>query len=172
MSVLSLDDINSNFPDNRYKLPVIHNPDKWKKISIPILPNPIKVKFDLNIITSIPTSIADSKGIYMFFLEPSHPFAPELRHLLYIGRVKEGKTSFSFKKRMYDYRSVIGDVNNPLNRVLLTNLWPDYTFVYFYNLDNMTDQNIEDIEQNLFENIVPPLNSRIGGKTEQTRNLY
>lgn len=172
MPVLSLDDINNNFPDNRYMLKVVHNPNLWNKISVPPLPTPIRVKFDDGILTSIPSSIANDKGIYMFFLEPNHPFSPSINHLLYIGRVQAGRSNFSFKKRMYDYKITIGNKTKSLNKVLLTNLWPDHTFVYFYSLNHMTDQDVKNIEKNLYANIVPPLNAQIEGKTEQTRNLY
>lgn len=172
MPVASLDDINNNFPENRYMLKVIHTPNLWNRIGIPTLPTPTKVKFDDSILASIPSSIANNKGIYMFFLEPNHPFLPKVHHLLYIGRVQSGTSNFSFKKRMYDYKATIGNVTRSLNKVLLTNLWPDHTFVYFYSLNHMTDQAIKDIESNLYKNIVPPLNAQIEGKTEQTRNLY
>lgn len=172
MPVASLAAINNNFPENRYMLDVMHSPTLWKRISVTKLPTPTRVKFDDNIIASIPPSIASNKGIYMFFLEPNHPFLPSINHLLYIGRVKAGKTGFSFKKRMYDYKGTIGNLTKSLNKVLLTNLWPDHTFVYFYSLNHMTDQDISKIERNLYKNIVPPLNAQIEGKTEQTRNLY
>jgi hypothetical protein len=172
MSVLSIEEINNSFPDNRYMLNVIHNPNLWSEIDIDTLPNPEKVKFDENIKSNIPLNIKDEKGIYMFILEPNYPFEPSIKHLVYIGRVRSGTTNFSFFKRFNDYTSLIGNPNGSLNKVLLTNLWPNNTYVYFYKLDSVTDEKIAEIEDNLIKKIIPPLNSAIGGKTEQTRDLY
>jgi hypothetical protein len=172
MGVLSIEQINNSFPDNRYMLNVIYNPNLWTEINISKLPNPTKVKFDENIKISIPTDIKDEKGIYMFMLEPNYPFEPSIKHLVYIGRVRRGATSFSFFKRFNDYTSLIGNPNGSLNKVLLTNLWPNHTYVYFFKLNSMTDDEIAEIEDNLIKKIIPPLNSAIGGKTEQTRDLY
>ena len=172
MAVLSIQEINNNFPDNRYMLNVIHNPNLWTQINVSNLPIPIKVKFDENIKVNIPNNIKNHKGIYMFMIEPNHPFEPSIKNLVYVGRVRSGTTGFSFVKRFNDYSSLIGNSNGSLNKVLLTNLWPNHTFVYFFELNSLTDEEISEIEDNLIKNIIPPLNSAIGGKTEQTRNLY
>lgn len=172
MAVLSVQDINNNFVENRYLLNVIHQPALWNSLNIPSLPQPIKVKFDEHIKNNIPLGIRNNKGLYMFFLEPSHPFEPSINHLLYIGRVREGQTNFNFYKRFDEYKNQIGNVNGSLNKVLLTNLWPDYTHVYFYSLNHLPDDEISRVEDEIIKKIVPPLNSKIGGKTEQTRNLY
>ena len=172
MAVLSVQEINNHFIDNRYLLNVIHQPDLWNSLNIPRLPIPTKVKFDEDIKTNMPQAIKNNKGLYMFFLEPLHPFEPTINHLLYIGRVREGQTNFNFFKRFDEYKNQIGNINGSLNKVLLTNLWPDYTHVYFYSLDNLTDDEIARIEDEIIKKIIPPLNSKIGGKTEQTRNLY
>lgn len=171
MPVLTLDEINNSFPEKNYRLIVINNPDWWNEISHISLPNPIRVVFDDNIINNIPNQIRNDKGIYMFFIEPSHPFNPDIKHLVYIGRVRGGATDFNFVKRFYDYRSVIGNLNKSKNKVLLTNLWPKHTFVYFYPL-NIPDNQIDDLEDLLIKKIVPPLNERIGGRSGQTRNFY
>lgn len=171
MGVLSIDEINNHFVENRYMLNVIHHPEMWQSLSISNLPNPVKIKFDGDIKNNMDSSIKTKKGLYMFFLEPNHPFKPAINHLLYVGRVRAGDTNFNFFKRFDEYKSQIGNINGSLNKVLLTNLWPDYTYVYFYPLDE-EDEEISRIEDEIIKKIVPPLNSKIGGKTEQTRNLY
>lgn len=172
MPVLTLEEINNSFPDNRYLLNVIHNPNLWNELNIPKLPNPTRVKFDENIKANMPLLIRDEKGIYMFILEPEYPFEPSIKHLVYIGRVRSGETDFNFYKRFDDYKGLIGKSNGSLNKVLLTNLWPEQTFVYFFGLSTLSDDDISDIENILIKKIIPPLNSAIGGKSEQTRNLY
>jgi hypothetical protein len=174
MPVLNVSDINNHFVENRYLLNVIHHPDFWQSLNLPLtpLPPPTKVKFDENIKINMPASIRQNKGIYMFFLEPNHPFTPLINHLVYVGRVRQGTTNFSFLKRFDEYQKQIGNVNGSLNKVLLTNLWPDHTYVYFYSMNSLTDSDIATIEDEIIKKIIPPLNSKIGGKTEQTRNLY
>lgn len=171
MDALTLEEINNSFPDNRYLLNVLHNPSLWQDINFTPLPNPHVVKFDENIKDNIPAEIKNKKGIYMFFLNPEHPFLPEIKHLVYVGRVRSGATGFNFLKRFDEYKKQIGNPNGSLNKVLLTNLWPNHTYVFFYGLD-FSDEDIASIEDVIIKKIVPPLNSFIGGRTEQTRNLY
>jgi hypothetical protein len=112
------------------------------------------------------------KGIYMFFLEPNHTFTPEIRHLMYIGRVKAGTTNFNFYKRFDNYKNAIGNKNERRNIQLLTNLWPDHTYVYFYDFTGLTDVQIEAIENTLINKIIPPLNNQFSGKARQAQQLY
>lgn len=172
MAVLSVEEINNHFVENRYMLNVLHDPEKWNSLNLPYLPNPIKLKFDEDIKENMNSEIKTKKGLYMFFLEPNHPFSPTINHLLYVGRVREGGTNYNFFKRFDEYKNQIGNVNGSLNKVLLTNLWPDHTYVYFYPLESSSDDDISKIEDEIIKKIVPPLNSKIGGKTEQSRNLY
>ena len=56
--------------------------------------------------------------------------------------------------------------------MLLTNLWPNKTWVYVYPLD-VTDDEIEAIEDNLIDNIVPPLNNKVKAKAaKNSRSIY
>lgn len=69
MEVLSIDEINNHFVENRYMLNVIHHPEMWQSLSISNLPNPVKIKFDGDIKNNMDSSIKTKKGLYMFFLE-------------------------------------------------------------------------------------------------------
>ena len=153
---------------------VYHDPDWWNEILNHNLPNPVRLKFDENIRNHMPQNIHDGKGIYMFFLEPVHPFPDQvlMRHLLYIGRVQEGQTSFSFFRRFYKYVSAIGNKTVARNTMRLTNLWPDHTYVYYFDLSDRTDEEIVSIEQNIFNKIVPPLNEELHGEARLTRQFY
>ena len=56
--------------------------------------------------------------------------------------------------------------------MLLTNLWPEKTWVYVYPLD-LSDKEIESIEDNLIDNIVPPLNNRVKATSaHNSRSIY
>ena len=172
MDVLTLKEINNSFPEKVYQFLILHNPEWWEEIDLEELPTPDRVKFDSNIQSNIPGGIRENKGIYMFFLEPKQPFEPDVKNLIYIGRVKEGTTNFNFHKRFYDYVKNIGKLNASRNKVLLTNLWPNHTYVYFYSLNQKTDDEITEIEDILIKKILPPLNFKIGGKAGQTRQMY
>lgn len=82
MEVLCVQEINDHFVDNRYLLNLIHQPESWNALNIPTLPPPTKIKFDENIKVNMPQIIRNNKGLYMFFLEPLHPFEPTINHLL------------------------------------------------------------------------------------------
>ncbi|MDB2385577.1 hypothetical protein N9V96_03820 [Polaribacter sp.] len=157
-----------------YRLSNYHDPLWWSRIKNHNLPIPVKLKFDDKMRLKMPASIKNSKGIYMFFLETTHPFPTPIymRHILYVGRVLEGKSKFSFFKRMYYYVKDIGNKNSARNRMRLTNLWPNNTYVYFFDLSKKKDTEIIDIEKNIFNNIVPPLNEELHGKARMTRQLY
>jgi hypothetical protein len=130
--------------------------DILKKCTVTLLK---KEKFVYN----IPDVLTNDKGIYLFTLEELSLFQPNLCYLLYVGRVFKDNT---FKNRFYDYRNAIGNENVPQNKMLLTNLWPGKTFVYFYALTD--DNTIHDIEQILVNQTKPPFNAEY--YTEKTIN--
>jgi hypothetical protein len=158
-------------PEKIYVLPFTLNIGLWQNIDIGLkstFSSPVKLKFN-ELIKENMNSIKASKGIYMFFIEPDFPFLPPANYLVYIGRVTKGNTFF---KRFYDYTSSIGERNKRRNIQLLTNLWPDKTWVYFYPLSE-TDQRISEIEKMLFNNIVPPLNADLTAKgARNSRSIY
>lgn len=172
MPCLTLDEINEHFPESVLRLQVIHHKDWWRDIILPGFPRPIRMSFDETIRNRMPASVKTHKGIYMFFVEPNHPFFPEIRHLMYIGRVQEGRTGFNFFKRFNEYVKAIGNHSVARNKQFLTNLWPDHTYVYFYCLNHKTDREIVEIEELLINKIVPPLNNEFKGIANRTRDLY
>ncbi len=54
----------------------------------------------------------------------------------------------------------------------LTNCWPNNTFVYYFDLSTKTDEEIINIEKNIFNNIIPPLNEELHGEARLTRQFY
>jgi hypothetical protein len=88
---------------------------------------------------------------------------------MYVGRVINTNTFF---KRFNDYIKGIGNKNIRRNIQLLTNLWENKTWVYFYEL-NHDDSKIKTIESNLFDNIIPPLNNKFSAKRAlNSRSIY
>lgn len=110
-----------------------------------------------------------AKGIYIFVVKPELGIDPEPLHLMYVGKVEASNT---FHKRFYDYVGAIGKKDKRRNIQLLTNLWPGKTYVYVYEL-GVSDAEIVEIEDNLIDTIVPPMNNRFKLKrAKDSRPLY
>jgi hypothetical protein len=169
MSALTLQELNSVNPEKIFDLPLTLNINLWNSISLPTrLPNPIKIEFNEKIRDILPSTVKEKKGIYMFVVEPNFPFDPDIKYPIYIGRVLKTNTFF---KRFYEYVDCIGNCNVKRNRQLMTNAWPLKTFVYYYVLTN--DAEIEMIEKELVDKIIPPLNNMFCLKeATNTRSLY
>ena len=145
MKALSLEELNEINPEKIYKLPLILNTNLWVTINLPFtMPNPVKIEFDDRIRDNMPSSVKNKKGVYIFLVEPKLPFQPDIKYLIYIGRVMKGNTFF---KRFYEYVDAIGNINAKRNRQLMANAWPKKTQVYFYPMTN--NKHIEFIEEEL-----------------------
>ena len=169
MKALSLEELNEINPEKIYKLPLILNTNLWVTINLPFtMPNPVKIEFDDRIRDNMPSSVKNKKGVYIFLVEPKLPFQPDIKYLIYIGRVMKGNTFF---KRFYEYVDAIGNINAKRNRQLMANAWPKKTQVYFYPMTN--NKHIEFIEEELVDKIIPPLNNKFFLKEAQsTRSIY
>lgn len=169
MAVLSLEELNNDNPEKVFRIEsFVLNHQSWinvrKDLTI-LFQKGKKFKFDEKIQSALPST----RGIYIFYVEPEFPFLPETRYLMYVGRVIGSNT---FKKRFYKYVSAIGNHAVRRNIQLLTNLWPDKTWVYVYEL-NLTDEEITAIEDNLIDNIVPPMNNKFKStKAKNSRSIY
>lgn len=157
-----------------HRMVIMHNPNWWVLIPNYNLPDPVKILFNERIRQNMPPGIHNGKGIYMFIIEPIHSFATsfDLKHLMYVGRVQEGNTGFNFFRRFRDYVNSIGNAQTAKNKMRLTNLWPNMTYVYFFDLSKRSDQEIVDIENNIINKVVPPLNEALEGSARLTRQFY
>lgn len=169
MPALTAQEIANHFPEKLYNIEsFVLNEQTWDNVrpDLKVLfASGKKYKFDENIRTSLPTT----KGIYIFFIEPQFPFNPDVRILMYVGKVTAGD---SFNKRFYEYVNSIGNYEPRENIMILTNLWPKHTWVYIYELD-LSDAEITAIEDNLIDNIVPPMNNKFKAKSaKNSRSLY
>lgn len=171
MPVLSKMELVALNPDKIYKLPFLLHFELWPNLDASLLSNlvnPVKLPFDEDIRANL-GALKDRKGIYFFFVESECPFVPSVNYFVYVGRVTEDNTFF---KRFYDYVTAIGNKNKRRNIQLLTNLWPGKTWVYFFDL-NLTDSEIDAIESNIYDNVVPPLNNKFKAKRAQnSRSIY
>lgn len=169
MAVLTLEQLNGINPEKIFDLKLSLNINLWTSLTLPsALPIPVKLVFNDDIRNVMPTTLKRKKGIYFFVVEPEFPFLPPLNHLLYVGRVSKNNTFF---KRFYEYVNSIGKYNTKRNRQLMTNAWPDKTFVYCFEIND--DSEIELIEKELIDKIIPPLNNKFSIKEAiNTRSLY
>lgn len=169
MEALSYEELNNDNPEQIYNIKTfVLNLQSWKEVRTDLgvlFRNGQRFKFDEHIQEQLPKT----KGIYMFFVEPKFPFQPEVRYLMYVGKVTGTNT---FQNRFYDYVSGIGCHNQRRNIQLLTNLWPNKTWVYVYELE-LSDDEIENIEDNLIDNIIPPMNNKFKAITaKNSRSIY
>lgn len=108
------------------------------------------------------------KGFYVFVIENMDMAPLNFCYLLYIGKVTK---SDSFKNRFYNYRNSINKIESVKNILMLTNLWPDNTFVYFFEIAD--DSQIDDIEKVMINRLRPPFNEQyFTDKTVSNTVLY
>ena len=169
MAPLSYEELNNDNPEQIYNIETfVLNLQSWKDVRDDLrvlFQNGQRFKFDEHIQDSLPKT----KGIYVFYVEPQFPFLPEVRYLMYVGKVVG---SNSFRHRFYEYVSAIGSHTERRNIQLLTNLWPNKTWVYVYEL-NLPDDEIGRIESNLIDSIVPPMNNQFKAiSAKKSRSIY
>lgn len=175
MPYLTEDQVKQAFPDAAQpsKLHLYNKVAWWEEIIIPALPTPVLLPFNENIRNRMPPNIRNGKGLYFFCVEPSHPINIEIRYLIYIGRVLGGATdNHNFHLRFAEYVNAIGDLNVKRNTMRMTNLWPNRTNVYFFDLNYCSDDDIIELEDLFIQKIVPPLNEKLKGSARQTRLLH
>lgn len=176
MPYLTETEVRDAFPDSGppLRLSVYNKIEWWDEIILPIpLPAPTRLTFDDTIRNIMPANLRNSKGLYFFFIEPEHPLNLNISHLVYIGRVLGGaQNNHNFHTRFREYVNAIGNKTVKRNTMRMTNLWPNKTHVYFFELNHFTDAQIEFYEDLLIQKIVPPLNEKLSGTARQTRLLH
>jgi hypothetical protein len=166
---LTLQEIAALYSEDAYKFGVYVSPQNLLLVSRAIsMCNILTVeryKFEYSITDNLSFG---KKGFYAFVLEDMNFPGLNLAYLLYIGKVE--KTN-SFKNRFYTYRNAIGKSEAAKNVVKLTNLWPDHTFVYFFELQD--DAEIKDVEKILINKLKPHFNEEyFSQEAVETTNLY
>jgi len=166
---LPINKITSLTANNNYFFEIYFNPSEFSEalnaLKHVIILSIKKLKFEYGITDLLS---AKSKGFYIFTIEDFKFPSIDFRYLLYIGRVV--KTN-SFKNRFYIYRNSIGDESAIENVMLLTNLWPDNTYVYFFEVKN--DKEIEEVEKILVNKLRPYFNEQyFTKKSVHTTSLY
>lgn len=169
MPALSLNQIAQITAKNLYEFPIYFSPEDYKTainavggVTLTFLK---KHKFEYNITDHLSNN---KKGIYIFALEEIPLSTIDFRYLLYIGKVAKNN---NFKNRFYTYRNSIGDGSAAENIMYLTNLWPDNTYVYFYEIKS--DQEIADLEKILINKLRPAFNEEyFTSKSISSTSLY
>lgn len=169
-NALSLQQVASITAEDNYNFNVFVSPDNIeltkRAMRLCTIKSTEKHKFEYDITKNLSSK---KKGIYTFVLEELEFHSIfKASYLLYIGKVE--KTN-SFKNRFYTYRNSIGKEEGATNVMKLTNLWPDNTYVYFFEIDN--DDEIVQIEKILVNKIKPYFNEQYYSEgTVNTTSLY
>lgn len=166
---LTLQQIAQMNADDNYKFEAYISPKSLDIVRTALnqckIVNTEKYLFEKNITDNLSFK---KKGFYVFVIEELGIPSLNLCYLLYIGRAE--KTN-SFKNRFYKYRNAIDNTENAKNIIMLTNLWPNNTFVYFFEINN--DKEIEDIEKIMINQLRPPFNEEyFTEETVQKTGLY
>lgn len=169
-TALTLQEIATIDAEDKYNFNVFVSPANIKlaqdAMSLCSVKSIEKYKFEYNITDNLSFK---KKGIYTFILEElEFHSAFKASYMLYIGKVE--KTN-SFRRRFYKYRNSIGQKDIAPNVMKLTNLWPENTFVYFFEIDD--DREIVEVEKILIHKIKPHFNEEYFSEgTVSTTNLY
>lgn len=166
---LTINQISEIVANKNYEFGVYFSPEDFKNslnaLKLLSFPSVIRLKFEYNITSHITSG---KKGFYVFTIEEIGFPSIDFRYLLYIGRAEKTNT---FKNRFYKYRNSIDDSSVVENIMLLTNLWPDNTYVYFFELNN--DREIEDIEKILIHKLKPNFNEEFfTSRSVSSTSLY
>lgn len=93
-------------------------------------------------------------GIYLFFVKPNPQIYPEQSYIMYVGY------SMNLFKRYGDYLTTYKNSDEPnyFERRLMLNAWEDCLFYTYIELQNMSEADIQNIEEKIIDSIVPPIN--------------
>jgi len=103
------------------------------------------------------TSIPEKQGIYMFVLKPLNESIANFQHkyILYVGQ------TINLRQRFGTYFGYINSKkpSDQLKRIM-TLVWQGKLQFHYFEATNLTSDELTDIEFDLIDTIVPPMNSR------------
>lgn len=153
---------------NKSKITFTLNTTFWKSVNSGITSflhsNPAwdEIKFldengDLN--SRINTVPNDTGGIYLFIVKPD--VLPDFHnYLMYIGR-SHTSDSRNLRKRIREYYND-ERINNKRPKVhRMLNSWGEYLYIKYLPLYNYNDSDIDKIEVELINSLLPPCNDKI-----------
>lgn len=98
-------------------------------------------------------NVPKTPGIYIFYVQPSIQLHPAQSFVLYIGY------SMNLWNRYYDYivykRS---EEPNYIDRRIMLNVWEKNLYYSYISLPGFTEDQVLEIEQKLYNSLVPPIN--------------
>jgi hypothetical protein len=93
-------------------------------------------------------------GIYLFFVKPNVQMHSEQSFILYVGY------SMNLYNRYGDYLTTYKNSDEPnyFERRLMLNAWEDILQYTFINLTGYSEKQIQKIEDQIIDSLVPPIN--------------
>ncbi len=136
-------------------------PRQWKRFPQSIKLSWHCVRYEKTMFSSLP----DSPGVYAFVLKPNIGGLSELGYLLYIGKA-EGQ---SLKKRCPQYLYEIKRKKPRLHIQEMFFRWGSCLHLYFAAVS--TGLNVSQIEDQLLEAFVPPMNRDLPGRLQAVADV-
>lgn len=124
-----------------------------------------EVKFKKENIDKIP----ESKGIYLFVVKPIKlQYSNDNQtYIMYVGSTKNLKNRFL---NYFQYKNCT-EPSDQLKRIMVL-IWENYLYFNYQNVD-VTEKKLIDIEFDLIDTLIPPMNNRFRAKIiKQSVKLY
>lgn len=100
------------------------------------------------------SSIPRKPGIYLFFVKPPQQIFSEQSYILYVGY------SMNLFNRYGDYLYTYKNSDEPnyFERRVMLNAYENVLFYAYLDLNNLTEVEIQEVEDHIIDSIVPPIN--------------
>lgn len=116
------------------------------------------------------TSVPEKQGIYMFVIRPSNQVLANFQHkyILYVGQ------TINLRQRFSTYFRYINSTkpSDQLKRIMIL-IWEGKLQFHFFEAVNLSANQLTDIEFDLIDTIIPPMNNRFNAPiVKQSVKLY
>ena len=133
---------------------VLHSNENWQEVKFLDENGAASKSFNL-----VPN---DAGGIYVFMAKPG--ILPDFHnYLMYIG-MSSKTSSRNLRKRLCEYFTELKDINKRPKVFRMLNWWSKYLYIRYLPLYGFNNSEIEKIEAELINKILPPFNDKIPDK--------
>lgn len=139
-------------------------PTLWKQYKDPAVLTWDKVPFDASQKKLLP----DRPGVYAFIVTAEMSAGLQPSYLLYVGQTSHQTLKERFENYLYEIGSGIGRPK----LVAYLPLYDGYTYFHFAEIPSGSALKPKDVERNLFNGFVPPLNSQFEGEVTGFRSAF
>ena len=133
---------------------LLHSNENWHEVKFLDQNGAASTNFN-----SVPN---DAGGIYVFMTKPG--ILPDFHnYLMYIG-MSSKTSSRNLRKRLLEYYAEQKDLNKRPKVLRMLNWWGEYLYIRYLPLYGFNNSEIEKIEAELINKILPPFNDKIPDK--------